>query len=289
LLVEIRTFLDSTVYYFRSSSLMALAGQMKETIMKIVVIGGSGLIGSKLVTKLREQGHEAIAASPSSGVNTLTREGLAEALKGASVVVDVSNAPSWEDAAVLNFFETSTRNLLTYEAAAGVRHHVALSVVGTDRLSESGYFRAKIAQEKMIKTSAIPYTIVQATQFFEFLKGLADISFDGNKVRLAPVLFQPMAADDVASAVGRIAVGPPVNGTVEIGGPEQFRIDELVRKQLAALKDPREVIGDPEARYSGAKLSLRTLVPEKTARLGETRFETWLAQSAAQTPSRKVS
>src|SRR5262249_54575088 len=177
--------------------------------------------------------------------------------------------------------ETSTRNLLTYEAAAGVGHHVALSVVGTDRLSESGYFRAKIAQEKMIKTSAIPYTIVQATQFFEFLKGLADISFDGNKVRLAPVLFQPMAADDVASAVGRIAVGPPVNGTVEIGGPEQFRIDELVRKQLTALKDPREVVADPEARYSGAKLSLRTLVPESTARLGETRFESWLIKSAA--------
>jgi uncharacterized protein YbjT (DUF2867 family) len=262
---------------------------MKETIMKIVVIGGTGLIGSKLVTKLREQGHEAIAASPSSGVNTLTREGLAEALKGTSVVVDVSNAPSWEDAAVLKFFETSTRNLLTYEAAAGVGHHVALSVVGTDRLSESGYFRAKIAQEKMIKNSAIPYTIVQATQFFEFLKGLADISFDGNKVRLAPVLFQPMAADDVASAVGRVALGPPANGTVEIGGPEEFRLDELVRKQLAALKDSREVIADPEARYAGAKLSLKTLVPEKTARLGETRFETWLTQSAAQTPGRKVS
>jgi uncharacterized protein YbjT (DUF2867 family) len=263
--------------------------EMKETIMKIVVIGGSGLIGSKLVVKLREQGHEATAASPSSGVNTLTGEGLAEALKGASVVVDVSNSPSWEDAAVLKFFETSTRNLLTYEADAGVGHHVALSVVGTERLSESGYFRAKIAQEKMIKNSAIPYSIVQATQFFEFLKGLADISFGGDKVRLAPVLFQPMAADDVASAVGRIAVGPPVNGTVEIGGPEQFRLDELVRRRLAALKDPREVIADPEARYSGAKLSLRTLVPDKTARLGETRFETWLTQSAAQIPSRKVS
>ncbi len=257
--------------------------------MKIVVIGGSGLIGSKLVIKLREHGHEAIAASPSSGVNTLTGEGLAEALKGASVVVDVSNSPSFEDAAVLKFFETSTRNLLTYEAAAGVGHHVALSVVGTERLSESGYFRAKIAQEKMIKNSAIPYSIVHATQFFEFLKSLADISFDGDKVRLPPVLFQPMAADDVASAVGRIAVGPPVNGTVEIGGPEQFRLDELVRQRLAALKDPREVIADPKALYSGAKVSLRTLVPDKTARLGETRFETWLTQSAAQIPSRRVS
>jgi uncharacterized protein YbjT (DUF2867 family) len=257
--------------------------------MKIVVIGGSGLIGSKLVVKLRELGHEAIAASPNSGVNTLTGEGLAEAMKGASVVVDVSNSPSFEDAAVLKFFETSTRNLLTNGGAAGVGHHVALSVVGTERLSESGYFRAKIAQEKMIKSSAIPYSIVHATQFFEFLKSLADISFDGDKVRLPPVLFQPMAADDVASAVARIAVGPPVNGTVEIGGPEEFRIDELVRKRLAALKDPREVIADPEARYSGAKLSLRTLVPDKTARFGETRFETWLTQSAAQIPGRKVS
>ena len=257
--------------------------------MKIVVIGGSGLIGSRLVIKLREQGHEALAASPNSGVNTITGEGLAEALQGASVVVDVSNSPSWEDAAVLKFFETSTRNLLTYEAAAGVGHHVALSVVGTERLSESGYFRAKIAQEKLIKGATIPYSIVHATQFFEFLKQLADISVDGGKVHLPPVLFQPMAADDVASEVGRIAVGPPVNGTIEIGGPEQFRVDELVRKRLAALKDPREVIADPEARYSGAKLSLRTLVPEKNARLGETRFETWLTQSAAQIPGRKVS
>jgi uncharacterized protein YbjT (DUF2867 family) len=195
---------------------------MKETVMKIVVIGGSGLIGSKLVNKLREHGHEAVPASPNSGVNTLTGEGLAEVLKGASVVVDVSNSPSFEDAAVLNFFETSTRNLLTYEAAAGVGHHVALSVVGTDRLSESGYFRAKIAQENMIKGSLIPYSIVHATQFFEFLKGIADVSFDGDKVHLPPVLFQPMAADDVASAVGRIAVGPPLNGTVEIGGRNSF-------------------------------------------------------------------
>ena len=252
--------------------------------MKIVVIGGSGLIGSRLVSKLREHGHEAIAASPSSGVNTLTGEGLAEALRGASVVVDVSNSPSFEDAAVLKFFETSTRNLLTHEAATGVGHHVALSVVGTERLSESGYFRAKIAQEKMIKNSAIPYSIVHATQFFEFLKGIADISSDGNKVRLPPVLFQPMAADDVASAMGRIAAGPPLRGTVEIAGPEQFRMDELVRERLAALEDPREVIADPEALYAGAKLSLRTLVPDKTARLGEIRFKDWLTRSAARAP-----
>src|ERR1700739_3852625 len=204
--------------------------KIEERIMKIVVIGGTGLIGSKLVNKLREQGHEAIAASPNSGVNTITGEGLAEALKGASVVVDVSNSPSWEDDAVLKFFETSTRNLLAAGAATGVRHHVALSVVGTQRLAESGYFRAKIAQEKLISESSIPYSIVQATQFFEFLKGLADISFDGQKVRLPQALSRPMSADDVASAVGRVAVGQPVNGTIEIGGPEEFRIDELVHR-----------------------------------------------------------
>src|SRR5712671_2766005 len=260
--------------------------RVKETIMKIVVIGGTGLIGSKLVNKLREHGHEAVAASPNSGVNTLTGEGLAEVLKGASVVVDVSNSPSWEDAAVLQFFETSTHNLLTYEAAAGVGHHVALSVVGTQLLAESGYFRAKIAQEKLIQESSIPYSIVHATQFFEFLKGLADISMVGDKVHLPPVLFQPMAADDVASAVDRIAVGQPVNGIVEIGGPEQFRLDELVRLHLATLKDPREVIADPHARYSGAEVSERTLVPGKDARLGETRFETWLTQSAAKAAGR---
>ncbi len=253
--------------------------------MKIVVIGGTGLIGSRLVRKLREHGHEAVAAAPNTGVNTLTGEGLAEALKGASVVVDVSNSPSWDDAAVLKFFETSTRNLLTYEAAAGVRHHIALSVVGTERLAESGYFRAKIAQEELIKESSIPYSIVQATQFFEFLKGLADISSDGDKVRLPHVLFQPMAADDVASAMVRIAVGQPVNGIVEIAGPEQFRVDDLVRRRLAALKDPRQVIADPKALYSGAKLSEKTLVPGNNARLGATRFETWLAQSAAQIQS----
>jgi uncharacterized protein YbjT (DUF2867 family) len=253
--------------------------------MKIVVIGGSGLIGSKLVRNLREHGHEAVAASPDSGVNTLTGEGLAEALTDASVVVDVSNSPSWEDAAVMKFFETSTRNLLSSEVAAEVGHHVALSVVGTDRLSESGYFRAKIAQEKLIKESSIPYTIVRATQFFEFLKGLADVSIVGGKVHLPPVLFQPMAADDVASAVESVAVGSPANGTVEIGGPEQFRLDELVRRRLAALNDPREVIADPNALYSGAKISERTLLPGDDARLGETRFEAWLTQPAAQIPS----
>jgi len=255
--------------------------------MKIVVIGGTGLIGSKLVPKLREHGHEAIAASPNSGVNSVTDEGLAEVLNGASVVVDVSNSPSWEDAAVMKFFETSTRNLLTYEAAAGVGHHVALSVVGTERLSESGYFRAKIAQEKLIKESSVPYSIVQATQFFEFVTGLADISLVGDKVHLPPVLFQPMAADDVATGVGRIAVGPPVDGTVEIAGPEQFRMDELVRRHLAQIGDPREVIADPNALYSGAKINDRTLVPGNNARLGETRYETWLNQPTGQVPHTK--
>lgn len=248
--------------------------------MKIVVIGGTGLIGSRLVSKLREQGHEALAASPNSGVNTITGEGLADALKGAAVVVDVSNSPSWEDAAVLKFFETSTRNLLTSEAAAGVRLHVALSVVGTDQLSESGYFRAKIAQEKLIKGSSIPYTIVHATQFFEFLKGIADISMVGDKVHLPPVLFRPMAADDVASALAKIALEPPANGIVEIGGPEEFRLDELVGQRLATLKDSREVVADPNALYSGAKISERTLLPGKVARLGETTLKTWLSQSA---------
>ena len=252
--------------------------------MKIVVIGGTGLIGSKLVNHLREKGHEAIAAAPNTGVNTITGEGLAEVLKGASVAVDVSNSPDWEDSAVLKFFETSTRNLLTYEGAAGVRHHVALSVVGTQQLSESGYFRAKIVQENLIKESSIPYSIVHATQFFEFLKGLADISMVDGKVHLPPVLFQPMAADDVARGVARIAVGPPVNGIVEIGGPEQFRVDELVRRRLASLKDPREVIADPNAGYDGAKVGEKTLVPGNNAWLGETRFESWLAQSASQTP-----
>jgi uncharacterized protein YbjT (DUF2867 family) len=249
--------------------------------MKIVVIGGTGLIGSKLVPKLREQGHEAVAASPKSGVNTLTGEGLAEALKGASVVVDVTNSSSWEDAVVMNFFETSTRNQLAYESSAGVKHHVALSVVGTERLLGSGFFRAKMAQENLIKAFSIPYSIIRATQFFEFVKGIADFSTEGNKVRLPSALIQPMAADDVASAVGRIATGAPVNGTVEVGGPEKFRLDELVRQYLAANKDPREVVTDPKARYYGIEVSEKTLVPGDGARLSETRFVTWITQSAA--------
>jgi uncharacterized protein YbjT (DUF2867 family) len=252
--------------------------------MKIVVIGGSGLIGSRLVTKLREQGHEAVAASPKSGVNTITGEGLAEALKGAAVVVDVTNSPSWDDAEVMKFFETSTRNLFAHEADAGVGHHVALSVVGTERLLASGFFRAKMAQEDLIKGSSIPYSIVRATQFFEFVKSIADFSTDGNRVRLPSVLIQPMAADDVASAVGRIATSAPVNGTVEVGGPEKFRLDELVRMSLSANKDQREVVADPQTRYFGIEVSERTLVPEDDARLGETRFETWLNQPANQSP-----
>jgi len=246
--------------------------------MKIVIIGGSGLIGSKVVRKLRDQGNEAVPASPNTGVNTLTGEGLAEVLKGADVVVDVSNSPSFEDAAVLNFFRTSTTNLLAAEAAAGLRHHVALSVVGTDRLSESGYMRAKIAQEKLIEQSSIPYSIVHATQFFEFIKGIADGATDGDTVRLAPVLIQPMAAEDVATAVTRVAIGAPVNGIVEVGGPEQFRLDEIVRRYLAARDDRRSVIVDPHARYYGAELEERTLVPENNAAIGETRFEDWLSQ-----------
>ncbi len=252
--------------------------------MKIVVIGGTGLIGSKLVKKLREHGQEVVAASPDTGVNSITGQGLANALKGASAVVDVTNSPSWEDAAVLKFFETSTRNLLDYEAAAGVGHHVALSVVGTERLLESGFFRAKLAQENLIKASSKSYSIVRAPQFFEFVQKIADISTEGNKVRLPPVLFQPMAADDVASALDRIATGSPVNGTVEIGGPEQFHLDKIVRRDLAARKDPREVISDPQARYYGIQVSERTLVPNDDARLGETRFEDWLRQAIKQVP-----
>ena len=252
--------------------------------MKIVVIGGTGLIGSKLVRKLREQGHEATAAAPDTGVDTLTGQGLANALKGASVVVDVSNSPSWDDAAVLNFFTTSTRNILIAGASAEVKHHVALSVVGTDRMSESGYMRAKIAQEELIKTSSIPYSIVHATQFFEFLKGLADISMVDGKVHLPPVLFQPMAAEDVAAGLATVALGRPINGMVEIAGPEQFRVDELVRRRLAALKDTREIVSDPNARYGGAKVGERTLLPGKNARLSETRFETWLSLPASQIP-----
>jgi len=250
--------------------------------MKIVVIGGTGLIGSKLVEELRKHGHEAMAASPNTGVNSITGEGLADALKGASVVVDVTNSPSWEDAAVLKFFETSTRNLLANEAAAGVGHHVALSVVGTERLLESGFFRAKFAQENLIKASSIPYTIVRATQFFEFVKSIGDFSTDGNKVRMPPALIQPMAADDVASAVAKIATSSPVNGTVEIGGPATYRLDELIRLDLAKRNDPREVITDPQGHYYGIAVSERALVPNDNARLGEARFEDWLNQSTKQ-------
>jgi uncharacterized protein YbjT (DUF2867 family) len=252
-----------------------------EAFMKIIIIGGTGLIGSRVVAKLREQGHEAIAASPNTGVNSITGEGLAEALKGAAVVVDVSNSPSWDDAAVMEFFKTSTRNLLAQEAASGVKHHVALSVVGSERMLESGYFRAKIAQEDLIKASTIPYSLVRATQFFEFVKGIADVSAEGNQVKLPPVLIQPMSADDVATAVAEVAVGKPANGVLEIGGPEKFRLDEFVRKGLVANKYPREVVADPQARYYGIAVTERTLVPESNAKLGKTRFADWLAQPGA--------
>src|SRR6266478_1997274 len=212
--------------------------------MKIVVIGGTGLIGSKVVEKLRAHSHEAVAAAPNTGVNTLTGEGLAEVLKNASVVVDVSNSPSFEAAAVLKFFETSTGNLLAYEATAGVGHHVALSIVGIERLPNNGYFRAKLAQERLIKESSIPYSIVHATQFFEFVKSIADEATSGSTVRIAPVAFQPIAADDVASAVAKVAVGAPLTGTIEVAGPERFRFDELIRRSLSAYHDPREVIAD---------------------------------------------
>ena len=248
--------------------------------MKIVVIGGSGLIGSRLVNNLREHGHEAVAASPKSGVNSVTGEGLRDALKGASVVVDVTNSPSWEDSAVLRFFETSTRNLLDYGAAAEVRHHIALSVVGTERLLASGFFRAKLAQENLIKASKNPYTIIRATQFFEFVKQIVGYSTEGNVVRMPPALIQPMAADDVGLAVARIATDAPVNDTIEIGGPEQFRLDDLARRFLAAYPDGREVISDPHGRYYGIEVSERVLVPDERARLGEMRFETWLTLSA---------
>ena len=249
--------------------------------MKIVVIGGTGLIGSKLVAKLREHGHEAVAASPRSGVNSITGEGLIEALSGASTVVDVSNAPSWEDAAVLEFFETSTGNLLAAEADTGVQHHVALSIVGTDRLADNGYFRAKLAQEKLIQESSIPYSIVHATQFFEFVAGIADAATDGNTVRVPPALIQPMAADDVAAAVGKVSAGSPVNGIVEVAGPEPFRFAELIQQWFRARQDPREVIVDPSARYYGAILSDGELLPGPDARIAETRFADWLTQTSA--------
>jgi len=250
--------------------------------MKVVVIGGSGLIGSKVVAKLGEHGYHAVAASPVSGVNTLTGEGLAEVLEGASVVVDVSNSPSFEDTAVMEFFKASTQNLLGYEGAAGVKHHVALSIVGCDHLPDSGYMRAKVAQETLIRKSSIPYSIVRATQFFEFLKGIADSATEGNTVRLPSVRFQPVAAEDVATTVGKVAIGSPLNGVVELGGPEQFRFEEFIRLGLKARKDPREVVADPNARYFGTALSEYSLVPGKDARLGEIDFEEWLRQSASQ-------
>ena len=250
--------------------------------MKIVVLGGTGLIGSKLVTKLTAIGHEAVAAAPNTGVNTLTGEGLAEVLNGAQVVVDVSNSPSFADAAVLEFFQTSTRNLLTYEAAAGVGHHVALSIVGSERLPNSGYMRAKVAQEKSIKDGPIPYTIVHATQFFEFGKRIADEATVDNTVRLPPVLFQPMAAEDVASALCKVAITSPLNGTFEIAGPESFRFDDFIRQRLEALNDPREVIADRDAKYFGTELSERSIVPDDGAQLGETRFEDWLREPSNQ-------
>jgi uncharacterized protein YbjT (DUF2867 family) len=251
--------------------------------MKIVVIGGTGLIGSKLVTLLGTQGHDAVAASPNTGVNTLTGEGLAEVLEGAAVVIDVSNSPSFEADAVMSFFTTSTHNLLTQEAAAGVTHHVALSIVGTERLPESAYFRAKVAQETLIRESSIPYSLVHATQFFEFGKSIADAATSGNVVRIAPVLFRPMAADDVAREVGRVAVGAPLGRSVDIAGPEQFRFDEFIRQSLAARHDPRAVVADSQARYFGAELTEQSLVPAGDARFGEITFKAWLDQQVLRT------
>lgn len=253
-----------------------------KTNIKIVVIGGSGLIGSKLVNDLVQRGHEVVAASPSTGVNTITGEGLAEALQGAQVVVDVSNAPSWEDKAVLDFFETSGRNLLAAEAAAGVKHHVALSVVGTERLLQSGYFRAKMAQETLIKASRIPYTIVRATQFFEFAGGIADHATEGATVRLSSALMQPIAADDVATALTDVALGEPTNGMMEIAGPEQIRQDELVRQYLNQTGDTRKVVADVHARYYGIDVNDQSLVPGPNARLGSARFAEWLRRTSFQ-------
>ena len=250
--------------------------------MKIVVIGGSGLIGSKLVKNLRQLGHEVVAASPSSGVNSITGEGLAEALAGAQAVVDVTNSPSWEDKAVLEFFETSTRNLLAAEVAAGVRHHVALSVVGTERLLQSGFFRAKMAQEDLIKASKFPYTIVRSTQFFEFVNGIAQSATDGQTVRLSPALVQPIVSDDVADALAEVTLGAPVNGTIEIAGPERLRLDELVRRFLSAKQDARHVVTDVHARYFGIDLNDQSLTPGDNPRIGPTRFEDWLSRSIPQ-------
>ena len=247
--------------------------------MKIVVIGGTGLIGSNLVEKLRRAGHEAVPASPDTGVDTYTGEGLEQVLEGAQVVVDVSNAPVWEDAAVLDFFQTTSRNVVAAETAATVGHHVLLSVVGTDRLPDSGYLRAKLAQEEAVKAASIPYTILRATQFFEFIGRIADASTEGDTVRLAPVLFQPEAADDVAAALADVAVSAPVNGVIELGGPEAFRFDELVRRVLSAKNDPRQVTADAHARYYGTELEEHSLTPGSNARIAPTRFEDWVSQS----------
>lgn len=247
---------------------------------KILVIGGSGLIGAKLVKKLREQGQEVVAGSPSSGVNAVTGEGLAKALEGVQVVVDVANSPSFEDKAVLEFFEKSSRNLLAAESAAGVKHHVALSVVGTDRLLSSGYFRAKMAQENLIKASPIPYTIVRATQFFEFVGGIAQSATEGNTVRLPSALMQPIVSDDVAAALASVALAEPLNGTVEVAGPEPIRMDELVRQFLTAKGDDRPVVSDSQALYFGTRVNDQSLTPAANPRLGSTRFQDWLGQSA---------
>jgi uncharacterized protein YbjT (DUF2867 family) len=247
--------------------------------MKIVVIGGTGLIGTKLVNNLRQRGHEVVAASPSSGVNTITGEGLTKALEGAQVVVDVANSPSWEDNAVLHFFETSGRNLLSAEAAAGVRHHVALSVVGTDRLLMSGYFRAKMAQENLIKASGIPFTIVRSTQFFEFVKGIAQTATEGQTVRLPSALMQPIASDDVAAALADAAIAEPLNDTVEVAGPESIRMDEFVRRFLSANGDTRKLITDVHALYYGIEVNDKSLIPGDNPRLGSTHFEDWLSRS----------
>src|SRR5436305_464286 len=248
--------------------------------MKIVVIGGSGLIGKKVVTNLRQRGHEVVAASPSSGVNTVTGEGLAQALAGAQVVVDVANAPSWEDNAVRAFFETSGRNLLAAEAAAGIGHHLALSVVGTDRLLASGYFRAKMAQEQLIKASPIPYTIVRATQFFEFVGSIAQLATEGQTVRLPPVLMQPIASDDVAAVMADVALAAPLNGTFDLAGPEPIRQDDLVRQFLTATGDARKVITDASALYHGINVNDQSLTPGENPRLGTTRFSDWLSRNA---------
>jgi len=251
--------------------------------MKIVIIGGSGLIGTKLASKLRQLGHEVNAASPSSGVNAVTGEGLDKALEGAEVVVDVANSPSFEDQAVLKFFETSSRNLLAAEAKAGVRHHVALSVVGTDRLSDSGYLRAKLAQENLITASNIPYTILRSTQFFEFLGGIAQTGTEGNTVFLSPARVQPIASDDVAAALADVVLAEPANGVIEVAGPEQFSLAKLVQRFLTAKQDPRKVVPDANALYFGEKLNDQSLTPGAAPRIGPTRFENWLSQS---TPSK---